>query len=289
MIMGVLESKVVVITGGSLGIGREVAEKCVSEGATVVIGARGEDALEKTLEELHGIVEHPHRYYIIDVGKAEEVKGFARFCSEQFPEIHGLVNCAGVYGPIGKSTEVDMDEFAEAIQINFLGTVRMCHAFAPLLKSTSRKKIINYSGGGAAGPFPRFSAYATSKSAVVRFTENLALELSDDGFDVNSIAPGFVNTRLHQDTLEAGPQKASEAFYENTKKQMESGGVPPEKAADLTAFLLSDASDGITGKFLSAPWDAWQDEDFQERLKTDKDFATLRRIDDKTFFRMADG
>ena len=65
---------------------------------------------------------------------------------------------------------------------------------------------------------------------------------------------------------------------------MESGGVPPEKAADLTAFLLSEASDGITGKFLSAPWDAWQDASFQERLRTDKDFATLRRIDDKTFF-----
>ncbi|MBL7172095.1 MAG: SDR family oxidoreductase [Desulfobacteraceae bacterium] len=148
-----------------------------------------------------------------------------------------------------------------------------------------RKKIINYSGGGAAGPFPRFSAYATSKAAIVRFTENLALELADEGFDVNSIAPGFVITRLHQDTLEAGPELATEAFHENTKKQMESGGVPPEKAADLTAFLLSDASDGITGKFLSAPWDAWQEEAFQERLRTDKDFATLRRIDDKTFFK----
>ncbi|MFH1951986.1 MAG: hypothetical protein ABIL06_10270 [Pseudomonadota bacterium] len=85
--------------------------------------------------------------------------------------------------------------------------------------------------------------------------------------------------------MEAGPQLATDAFYENTKKQLESGGVPPEKAADLTAFLLSDASDGITGKFLPAPWDAWQEEAFQESLRTDKDFATLRRIDDKTFFK----
>jgi len=287
--MGVLDSKVVLITGGSLGIGREIAKKCALEGATVVIGARGEDALENTLEELHRIAAKPHRFCTVDVGVAEDVKKFARFCSEQFPEIHGLVNCAGIYGPIGKTTEVDMEAFAAAIQINFLGTVRMCHAFAPLLSSIGRKKIVNYSGGGAAGPFPRFSAYATSKSAIVRFTENLALELSDDGFDVNCIAPGFVITRLHQDTINAGPELASDGFYENTKKQMESGGVPPEKAADLTAFLLSDASDGITGKFLSAPWDAWQDAAFQERLRKDKDFATLRRIDDKTFFRKADG
>jgi len=323
--MGGLDSRVVVITGGSLGIGREVARKCVSEGATVVIGARGEEALAKTLKELYAIKEKPHRSYTIDVGKTEEVKGFARFCAERFPEIHGLVNCAGVYGPIGKTTEVDMEEFAAAIRINFLGTVLMCHAFAPLLKGSTdyadyaekkcltqrrkgaknlresadyadyaeekarepggRKKIVNYSGGGAAGPFPRFSAYATSKTAIVRFTENLALELADESFDVNCIAPGFVITRLHQDTLKAGPQLATESFYENTKKQMESGGVPPEKAADLTAFLLSDASDGITGKFLSAPWDPWQEKAFQERLRKDKDFATLRRIDDKTFFK----
>ena len=302
--MGWLDSRVVVITGGSLGIGREIAKKCASEGATVVIGARGEGALEKTLEELHGIVDKPHRFFTVDVGVAEEVGRFACFCEDVFSEIHGLVNCAGVYGPIGKTTEVDMEAFAAAIQINFLGTVRMCHAFAPLLKGSAdyadsaegkakesggRKKIVNYSGGGAAGPFPRFSAYATSKSAIVRFTENLALELSDDGFDVNCIAPGFVITRLHQDTIEAGPGLATDAFYENTKKQMESGGIPPEKAAELTVFLLSGASDGITGKFLSAPWDAWQDAAFQERLREDKDFATLRRIDDKTFFKKADG
>lgn len=283
--MGVLDSKVVVITGGSLGIGREIAKKCASEGATVIIAARGEKDLIKTLNELNKIADTPHQFYAVDVGKSEEVKGFAHFCSEQFSEIHGLVNCAGVYGPIGKTTKVNMDEFSAAIQTNFLGTVFMCHAFAHLLRSKTRKKIVNYSGGGAAGPFPRFSAYATSKAAIVRFTENLALELSGEGFDVNCIAPGFVATRLHQDTLEAGPELATESFFENTKKQIESGGVPPEKAAVLTSFLLSDASDGITGKFLSAPWDPWQEKEFQNRLRTDKDFATLRRIDDKTFFR----
>lgn len=298
--MGRLDSRVVVVSGGSMGIGRAIAETCAREGATVVIGARREAGLSETLSSLEKISENPHRSYALDVSNAEGVRGFVRFCSEQFPEIHGLVNCAGIYGPIGKTTDVDMDKFVEAIEINFLGTVRMCHDFAPLLKGSAdyadyaegkaketggRKKIVNYSGGGAAGPFPRFSAYATSKSAIVRFTENLALELLEDGFDVNCIAPGFVITRLHQDTLAAGPEMASEAFYANTKKQMESGGVPPDKAAELTVFLLSGASDGITGKFLSAPWDAWQDEGFQERLRSDKDFATLRRIDDKTFFK----
>ena len=138
-------------------------------------------------------------------------------------------------------------------------------------------------GGGAATPFAHYSAYATSKVAIVRLTENLSIELAD--IDINCVAPGFVITRLHQQTIEAGSRNAGDAFYEGTKKQMETGGVPPEKAADLTSFLLSSNSDGITGKFISAPWDPWTNEDFIDQLRQDKDIATLRRIDNKTFFK----
>lgn len=283
--MGVLDSRVIVITGGSLGIGLEIAKTCASEGASVVIAARGKHNLEKAIEKLNEISNNNHFSYPVNVGTYDDVQAFALWCSERFPEIHGLVNCAGVYGPIGKTHKISMKKFTAAIQINFLGTVYTCHAFIPLLKSTNRKKIVNYSGGGAAMPFPNFSAYATSKIAIVRFTENLSRELIDDAFDINCVAPGFVVTRLHQDTLAAGPEAATRSFLENTKKQIESGGVPPEKAAKLTSFLLSSESDGITGKFISAPWDNWQDEMFQDRLKSDQDFATIRRIDDKMFFK----
>ena len=102
---------------------------------------------------------------------------------------------------------------------------------------------------------------------------------------MNCISPGFVVTRLHQQTLEAGPKMASDTFFEKTKQMVESGGVPPEKAADLTAFLLSSESDGITGKFIAVPWDPWAEAEFQKNLREDKDFATIRRIDNKSFFK----
>jgi len=275
----------VVVTGGSLGIGFEVAKTCAAEGASVVIAARGRADLERAAEQLRQVSKHNPVFYPLDVGKYDQVQAFALWCSERFPEIHGLVNCAGVYGPIGKTHEVSMAEFSSTVQINFLGTVYMCHAFVPLLKSPGRKKIVNYSGGGAATPFANFSAYATSKIAIVRFTENLSQELAAGAFDINCVAPGFVVTRLHEATLAAGPQAATQKFFEATKKQIEGGGVAPAKAARLTLFLLSPESDGITGKFISAPWDPWQDRVFQDRLRADPDFATLRRIDDKAFFK----
>ncbi len=283
--MGALDSKRIIITGGSQGIGFAAAQKCVSEGAEVLLVARNRLELQEALRKLPNKSSKNHCMYVLDVGNLHDVQAFAKWVIDEKLEINSLVNCAGVYGPIGKTPTVDLAEFSKAIQINLLGTIYMCGVFAPLLKSRGRKKIVNFSGGGAASPFPNYSAYATSKVGIVRFTENLALELSSDDFDINCIAPGFVITRLHQQTIAAGNRTAGEGFYETTKKQIETGGVPPEKAADLTCFLLSNESDGITGKFISAPWDPWQTPEFQRLLREDKDIATLRRIDNKTFYK----
>lgn len=280
-----LESKTIIVTGGSMGIGFTVACQCAREGANVVIAARNKRDLDRSLNELGKISRGNHLSYSLDVGQFQQVADFSLWCIKNIKIIHGLVNCAGIYGPIGKLNELDMNFFQETLKTNFLGTVYMCHAFYSLFETSLKKKIVNFSGGGGASPFPNYSAYATSKAAIVRFTENLSIEWAEDGYDVNCVAPGFVKTRIHQKTLDVGARAAGNAFYENTKKQIETGGVSPELAANLTVFLLSDKSNGITGKFISAPWDPWQDAAFQERLRTDKDLATLRRIDDKTFLK----
>ena len=283
--IGKLNSKRIIITGGSLGIGFEIAKVCAVQGAEVVIAARNQGNLEESLKKIKSISDKNHTAYSLDVGDLKAVEVFAEWIKNQGLEVNGLVNCAGVYGPIGKTPNIDMENFTKAIRINFLGTVYMCSIFTPLLVSNTNKKIVNYSGGGAASPFPNYSAYASSKAAIVRFTENLSREINDDGFDVNCISPGFVITRLHQETVDAGPEMVGHGFYQNTKKQIEGGGTSPDEAAQLTIFLLSEDADGITGKFLSAPWDPWRDKTFQEKLKEDNDLATLRRIDEKNFMK----
>ena len=281
--MNSLKSKKIIVTGGSLGIGLAVAKACATQGAEVIIVARNQDDLDKSLEKIRSISDKNHLAYSLDVSDLNAINIFTEWIKDRNLDIDGIVNCAGIYGPIGKTTTVNMEDFTKAININLLGTVYMCSALAPLLKSNSNKKIVNFSGGGAASPFPNYSAYASSKAAIVRFTENLSIELKDNKFDINSIAPGFVITRLHEQTISAGSSVAGSNFYDNTKQQIKEGGIPPEKAADLTVFLLSDSSNGITGKFISAPWDPWEEKVFQEKLKSDNDFATLRRIDEKFF------
>lgn len=276
-----LKDKLILITGGSVGIGYVVAEKCVEAGAQVILCSRTEKDLKTAIEKLKKINSKNHLYRVLNVGDQNAVKNCTQWVQKEFGYLDGLVNCAGVYGPIGPLNQIDINEFVQAIQINFLGTVFTCHYFSDLMMNR-KAKIVNYSGGGASGPFPNYSAYATSKSAIVRLTENLVQEFQPLGIQVNVVGPGFVATRLHEQTIKAG-DKAGKAFLEKTKAELSKGGVPPEMAAHLTVFLLSDESSGVNGKFISANWDEWEKPAFIERLKKDKNFATLRRIDDKNF------
>jgi NAD(P)-dependent dehydrogenase (short-subunit alcohol dehydrogenase family) len=140
-----------------------------------------------------------------------------------------------------------------------------------------RGKIINLSGGGATGPRPNFSAYGTAKTALVRFSEILAYEVGDKNIQVNCIAPGAMNTMMLEAIRQAGPTKAGEAEYANAQSAENNAGLP-EQAAELCCFLASSASNGITGKLISAIWDPW--EKLSEHLADlkDSDIYTLRRI-----------
>ncbi len=279
-----LVDKKIVVTGGSMGIGLAIAQRRAGEGASLILVSRHKEDLEKAVKTLPVNNGQEHSFYCLDVSIPEKVIKFSDFLGKKFEYINGLVNCAGIYGPIGKTDEIKPSDFADAININLLGTFYMCHYFIQLLKKSKRGKIVNFSGGGAASSFPNYSAYAVSKIGIVRFTENMAIEFKNDRLDINAVAPGFVITRLHQQTIAVG-KKAGDDFLKKTLEQIKTGGVSPDLSARLTVFLLSSDSDGITGKFISAQWDSWEDNNFLTRLKNDADFATVRRIDDKTFFK----
>jgi len=122
-------------------------------------------------------------------------------------------------------------------------------------------KIINISGGGATKARPNFSAYSTSKAALVRFTETLAEEVKLFHIDVNAVAPGMMRTAMTDKVLAAGVEAAGVEEY----KQAESCDTTPERAAKLVAFLASHESDGITGRLISVhdPWEGMRAADFE--------------------------
>ena len=275
-----LQGKHAVITGANQGLGLAVASSFVDAGAHVLMCARNSALLEHAHKQLSSRASDGQTVLSLpaDISSESDVARLAALAEKHWPAIDVLVCNAGVYGPKGPIDDVDWQEWMDAIRINLCGTVLCCRALLPQLKRSRRAKIILVSGGGATKPLPFLSAYAASKAAVVRFGETLAEELREFKIDVNSIAPGALNTRLLDEILDAGPTKVGKAFFEASLKQKASGGTPPQRGADLTVFLASDQSDGITGKLISAVWDPWEEfADHREELES-TDIYTLRRI-----------
>jgi len=275
-----LDGRAALITGASQGLGKAIAAAYLRAGASVAICARDPETLERTRAELAPLA-GPGRELLAlagDVAVPDDVKRVVDAAISRLPHLDILVSNAGVYGPKGLVETNDWDEWVKAIEINLFGSVLLARAIVPQLKRLGRGKIVQLSGGGATAPMPRVSAYAASKAAVVRFAETLAVELAPHKIDVNCVAPGALNTQMLDEILAAGPDVVGEDQYRRLVKQKESGGASLDNAAALAVFLAAPASDGITGRLISAVWDPWRELAGHRDELAGSDIYTLRRI-----------
>ena len=269
--------RVVIVTGGATGLGKEIARAFAEVGDDVVICGRHLEPLSAAAAEIDGQVTP----LVCDVSDEAAVRSMADTVRERSGRIDVLVNNAGVYGPIGLASENDPAAWRQAMEINLFGVFLTTHFIAPGMIEQGGGSIINISGGGATSTKPRYSAYAAAKSGVVRFTEVTADEFAEHGIRVNAIAPGFIVTRFHDLTIDAGDRAGPD--YEKTKAKLESGGDDPRMAAELAVFLAGPESEGISGRLISAVFDDWRTPEMAEAIRSSRDFCMLRRIDNFMF------
>ena len=260
-----LKGVVVIITGGSGGIGSVISQSFISEGATVVVFSRSRGAGK-------------NNWHSVDVSDYASIRRGIAKVLHKFGRIDGIVNCAGVQSPIGPFLTNNMKDWEKNIGINLLGTVYMCHAVIPEMIKNKKGFIINFSGGGATSSRQNFSAYAVAKTGIVRFTEILADELKACHIRVNAIAPGAVNTKMLDEVLKMG-KRAGTAELASAKKRAKEGGVSPNLAAELATFLASKDSEGLSGRLVSAVWDDWRHWNKKDIAKImSNESLTLRRV-----------
>jgi NAD(P)-dependent dehydrogenase (short-subunit alcohol dehydrogenase family) len=277
-----LAGQVALITGGGRGIGEAMARGFAAEGARVFLVARTQAELERvaaTIMARGGMA----AYVAADVADSSAVSRAVAACESALGPIQVLVNAAGIHGPIGPAWEVDAREWARAVEVNLLGTLHSCRAVIPGMIERGGGRIINLSGGGATAPFPRFSAYAATKAAVIRLTETLAAELSPHGVAVNALAPGAVDTTLQDGVLAAGERAGAEGERVRRMRETGAGATPMDVPVALALFLASEAAAGLSGKLVSAPHDDWGHWDSARiaRLMASP-WLSLRRIDAHT-------
>jgi NAD(P)-dependent dehydrogenase (short-subunit alcohol dehydrogenase family) len=275
-----LSGRSALITGGTQGLGLEIARAYLRAGAAgVCICGRDATTLKHAVAELRALAGRDQRVLgeAADVSLPVDVERVVETAAAGLEELTILVANAGVYGPIGPVHTVEWPDWVRAVEINLLGSVLAARAMVPHFLARGYGKIVQLSGGGATKPMSGLSAYAASKAAVVRFAETLAGELRENRVDVNALAPGPLNTRMLDELLAGGPGQVGEGIYERALAQRRDGGASPARAAELAVFLGSAASDGITGKLLSAVWDPWPELPLHlEDLESD--VYTLRRI-----------
>ena len=220
MIKEILKGRSAIITGSSQGLGYSIAEEFLFQGANVLICSRNKNELEKAYSNLLKIKSLEQKLIKIsgDVSNYLDVQKITDYAISEFSNIEILVNNAGVYGPKGKVEENNLENWKDAFNINLLGSLYPSICLLRHFKDKNYGKIIQISGGGATNPLPNLSCYAASKAAVVRLMETISEEVKHQNIDVNSIAPGALNTRMLDEVIEAGPNIVGKKFYEKILK-----------------------------------------------------------------------
>ena len=273
------KNKTVVITGANSGLGLRLAIFLVKKNYEVVLCSRKLSNLNKVLKDTTGINHNLIHTIKADVSNKKDVNKIKKYLHTKLDNnVDVLVNNASVIGPIGEFSDNNIDEWINTININLIGSVIMTNLVIPIFKKKRKGKIIQLSGGGASGPFPNFSSYATSKIGIVRFIETISGELKKYNIDANCIAPGFMNTNMQKNVVMAGEKKVGKQYYEKVSKVLELDNDNFNKPINLIEFLISNKSDGITGKFISAVWDNWKIFSQNKKKLSNTDVFTLRRI-----------
>ncbi len=260
------------VTGAGRGIGKRLALGFAQAGARVGLLARSKAELDLA----HLEIEHAGGTALrlrADVTDFEQVSVAVERMRAHEGGIHVLVCAAALQGPIGPFAECSPKAWAETLQTNLVGVVNACRAVLPHMIEQRSGKIIVLSGAGAASPRPNFSAYATSKAAVVRFVETVAEEVRDHNIQINCMTPGGTYTSMTDEILHAG-DKAGWKESDEALQVRQTGGIGPEKQIQLALFLASEQSNHVTGRLIYVT-DDWK------RFKNDNvnaDLFTLRRL-----------
>lgn len=270
-----LAGKTAIVTGAGRGVGKAIALALAREGADLALASRTRSEVEATARDVR-LAGRRALAILADISQRQEAEAMVASALAEFGTVDILVNNASVQPPIGRLWENDPDEWLRTVLVNLGGAFLCCRAVIPAMIRNGGGKIMNLSGGGATSPRPFFSAYASSKTALVRLTETLAEELRPYNVQVNAIAPGMVATRMIHEIL-VGDSVEGEEEMIKARELAQTEDASLEKVADLIIFLASRESDGFTGRLVSAIWDDWE----QWRVGPDPlpaEGGTLRRV-----------
>jgi len=227
--MNSLKGKVAIVTGGTLGIGKGIADKLAEKGVKVVVCSRKE-------------VKTKHHFIRCDISNADDVKNLVDKTIKKYKKIDILVNNAGIY-PFVPFDKMTFEQWRQVMSINLDGIFHMTSNVVPHMMKKKYGKIVNIASiAGVEVGFPGLVHYSTTKAGVMGFTRSAALDLAPYNINVNAVAPGAIKTP----GVDKGLDKKTAIAMIQAIPEKRMG--KPVDIAETVAFLASDASEYITGQ-----------------------------------------
>lgn len=233
-----LANKTILVTGASSGIGRAIAIECSKMSATVILTARNEVRLQETLSQMDG---ENHSVIVADLSKQSDLLNLV----EKLPVLDGLVNCAGLTKTLPFQF-TNAESLEEIMSVNFTAPTLISAQLVKEKKFKKNSSIVFISSiSGTMCGWVGNSMYSASKGAVNGMMKNMALDLASKGIRVNSVNPGMVETHI----FDAGTITAEQLEDDKKRYPLKRYGKP-EEIAYAVIYLLSDASQWVTGSSL---------------------------------------
>ncbi len=273
-----MTAKYAVITGAGRGLGQHLACRFWEAGYSLGLVARNAASLDETRSRLSRTEAKKCDVFGCDLSDPASVQNLVADICAMAVQINVVINNAAIQGPIGPLQQNDLGDWEQTIRVNLISPVVICRGLLPRMASAAEASILNLSGGGATAPRANFTAYASAKAALVRFSETLAEEVREQGVTVNCIAPGAMKTAMLGEVLRRGADGSGRREFAIAAKVFEEGGASMDRVADLAIFLTSPAARDITGKLISAVWDRWECWPNHLTELASSDLYTLRRI-----------
>ena len=243
--------KIVVVTGGSRGIGKSIAVAFGEAGANVVVAARKVHLLKEVVEEIQA--KGGGGFYVeCDLTKDETIYGLIEKAVDRYGRIDILVNNAGIGPWVKKSEEVTKEMWEEVLQVNLMAPFLLCREASKIMMKNNCGRIIDIASVGGAIALPRQIAYCAAKGALIQMTKVLGIEWAEKyAITVNAIAPGYIATDLTAGMRAS--EKISQSLLQRTPRRRFG---EPDEIAGAALYLASESASYTTGSvlFIDGGW-----------------------------------
>ncbi len=259
-----------IVVSASSDIGLAMCDKWLSQGVLVAGSYR-------THSQALGKLEHKGlQTFPCDLADRQSIKDFCQNIQHKFGQWDSLVLCPGLQDPIGMFADIDFDEWEHSLRVNCSAQLRIIHQLMPLrrLSAESSPCVLSFAGGGTNNATVRYSAYTLAKIALIKMTELLAAEITDTRFVI--VGPGWVKTKIHQSTLEAG-DRAGENYQVTQTKLQGDELTSMDDVVNCCDWLIWQTGTEVSGRNFSVVFDEWGEKNLIDDLKNDSNMYKLRR------------